>query len=170
MQRPDLGFDDSDRNLFEVDDPRLRADALRHSLLPRMHLVMNECIARIREIYGVEALSDSIVSYFPHFRPKRQTELKLLYDSAYVALGGKRTKGKWHGVARKDGKPVQFLPFRLGLQLNRDGLTLVMENYWLTGLTDASYETTSSRTHRPNLTKPARKRRSCAPGRQQSSA
>jgi hypothetical protein len=101
---------------------------------------MNECIARIREIYGVEALTDSIVSYFPHFRPKRQIELKLLYDSAYVALGGKRIKGKWHGVARKDGKPVQFLPFRLGLQLMRDGLALMMENYWLTGLTDASYE------------------------------
>jgi hypothetical protein len=124
MQRTDLGFDDSDKNLFEVDDPRLRADALRHSVLPRLHLVMHECIAKIREVFGVEALDDSIVSYFPHFRPKRQAELKLLYDSAYVALGGKRTKGKWNGVSRKDEKPVQILPFRLGLELTHQGLSI----------------------------------------------
>ncbi|MGR8933146.1 MAG: HNH endonuclease [Gammaproteobacteria bacterium] len=138
MQRQDIDFDESDKNLFLVDDARLRADALRHSVLPRMHVVMNETIAGIKRVYDVEALDDSIVSHYPHFRPKRENELKLLYESAFIGLGGKRTKNKWHGVARKDGKPVQILPFRFGFELTEEGLNLTMHNYWLKGLTDAS--------------------------------
>ena len=140
MRREDINFDESDKNLFQVDDAHLRADALKHSILPRLHAVMNECISIIRHVYDVEVLNDSIVSYFPHFRQKRETELKLLYDSAYVALGGKRVKEKWNGLKRKDAKPVQILPFRLGLQLTEDGLSILMENYWLKGLTDDSFE------------------------------
>jgi hypothetical protein len=140
MQRKDIDFDASDKNLFQVDDARLRADALKHSVLPRMHVVMNETIAGIKRVYDVEALDDSIVSFYPQFRPKRENDLEHFYDAAFVGLGGKRVKNKWHGVARKDGKPVQFLPFRLGFQLTEDGLSLLMENYWLKGLTDASFE------------------------------
>ena len=139
MQREDIEFDESDKNLFQVDDARLRADALRHSILPRLHAVMNECISYIRYVYGIEALDDSIVSYFPHFRPKREKELTLLYDSAYVALGGKRL-ARWNGVERKDKKPVKILPFRFGLMLREGGLSVLMEHYWLKGLSDASFE------------------------------
>ncbi len=45
-----ITFDEQDANLFLVDDARLRADALKHSVLPRLRLVMNSAIARIREI------------------------------------------------------------------------------------------------------------------------
>ena len=62
VERHDIGFDESDKNLFQVEDARLRADALRHSILPRLHLVMNEAIAGIRNIYGVDVLEDSIVT------------------------------------------------------------------------------------------------------------
>ena len=79
-----ITFDESDKNLFRVDDARLRADALRHSLLPRLHFLMNECIATVRQIYNVEALDDSIVSYYPHFRQKREKERDLLYEAAYL--------------------------------------------------------------------------------------
>lgn len=140
MQREDINFDENDKNLFQVDDARLRADALKHSILPRLHIVMNECISEIRRVYNVEVLDDSIVSFYPHFRQKRENELYLLYEAAYVGLGGKRVKGKWFGVERKDEKPVQIVPFRLGLQLTQDGLGILLENQWLKGLTDASFE------------------------------
>lgn len=140
MQREDINFDENDKNLFQVDDARLRADALKHSILPRLHIVMNECISEIRRVYNVEVLDDSIVSFYPHFRQKRENELYLLYEAAYVGLGGKRVKGKWFGVERKDKKPVQIVPFRLGLQLTQDGLGILLENQWLKGLTDASFE------------------------------
>lgn len=140
MRVEHIYFDESDKNLFQVDDARLRADALKHSILPRLHVVMNECISTIRRVYGVEVLEDSIVSFYPHFRQKRDNELNLLYEAAYVGLGGKRVKNKWHGLARSDEKPVQIVPFRFGLHLSTEGLSILMENYWVKRLTDASFE------------------------------
>ena len=49
----DIYFDEQDSSLFLVDDARLRADALKHSVLPRLRVVMNSAIALIREIYGI---------------------------------------------------------------------------------------------------------------------
>ncbi len=139
MNKPiEITFDEADRNLFQVDDPRLRADALQHSVLPRLHVLLNQCVSLIGQIYGVDVFQDSIVSFFPHFRQRRSRELDLLYQSAYVSLGGKRTKNKWHGFQRSNGKPVQIVPFRLGIALRYDGLSLMLE-HWHMHLTDASY-------------------------------
>lgn len=57
---------------------------MKHSVLPRLHIVMNECIAAISEVYRVEVLNDSRVAFSPHFRRKRKDGLSLLYNSAYV--------------------------------------------------------------------------------------
>jgi hypothetical protein len=54
-------------------------------------------------------------------------------------LGGKRTKNKWNGMERKDGKKAHILPFRFGLGIDKNGLGIVLENYWLKGFTDDSY-------------------------------
>ncbi len=35
-------FDEQDFSLFHVDDPRLRTDALKHSILPRLGAVVQE--------------------------------------------------------------------------------------------------------------------------------
>ena len=48
----DITFDKDDANLFQVDDVRLRADALKHSVLPRLRGVMNVAVALIQKIYG----------------------------------------------------------------------------------------------------------------------
>lgn len=135
----DISFDEQDANLFLVDDARLRADALKHSVLPRLRVVMNVAISLIREIYEIEVLEDSIVSVYPNFRQKRENELRLHYDSAFVGLGGQR-KAKWPGFSRKDGKPVQILPFRFAFKLTQDGLFTVLENGWLKGLDNKSSE------------------------------
>jgi len=135
----DITFDEQDANLFLVDDAQLRADALKHSVLPRLRVVMNVAIARIREIYGIEALEDSIVSVYPNFRQKRDRELLIKYESVFVGLGGQR-KAKWPGFARKDGKPVQILPFRFAFVLDQYGVFTVLENAWLKGLDTRSFE------------------------------
>ena len=140
MELEKISFDDSDKNLFQVDDPPLRADAIKHSILPRLRFALNGCISLIERVYETEVFDDSIISFYPQFRRKRENELKHLYEAAYAGLGGKRAKGKWFGVERKDGKPVQFLPFRYGLQLTEDGLVIFLENYWLKGLTDNSHK------------------------------
>jgi hypothetical protein len=137
----DISFDDQDANLFLVDDARLRADALKHSVLPRLRVVMNSAIALIREIYGIEVLDDSIVSVFPNFREKRykDNELTHRYDSVFVGLGGQR-KARWPGFARKDGKPVQILPFRFAFMLEEKGVFALLENGWLKGLDKSSFD------------------------------
>lgn len=134
-----ISFDTQDANLFLVDDAYLRAAALQHSVLPRLRVLLNSAIARIRDIYGIEVLDDSIVSVFPHFRQKRNFELKTKYDSAFVGLGGQR-KAKWLGFSRQDGKPVQILPFRFAFVFTQDGLFILLENGWLKGLSDKSFE------------------------------
>lgn len=135
----DIAFDEQDANLFLVEDARLRADALKHSVLPRLRVVMNAAISLIREIYGVEALDDSIVSVYPNFRSRRDNELKLVYEEAFVGLGGKRI-AMWPGFSRKDGKPVKILPFRFAFVLTRDGVFVMLENGWLKGLSRDSFE------------------------------
>ncbi|MFN9546563.1 MAG: HNH endonuclease [Cyanobacteriota bacterium] len=134
-------FDEQDVNLFLVDDARLRADALKHSVLPRLRVVMHSAIALIREIYGIEVLDDSIISVFPNFREKRykNNELTHRYSSAFVGLGGQR-QPRWPGFSRKDGKPVQILPFRFAFVLEEDGVFLMLENGWLKGLDKDSFD------------------------------
>lgn len=134
----DISFDEQDANLFLVEDAQLRADALKHSVLPRLRVMMNEAISLIREIYGIEALEDSIVSVYPNFRPKRASELKVLYDVASVGLGGKRSP-QWPGFSRQDKKPVKILPFRFAFSLTEEGIYTVFENGGIK-LTDKSYE------------------------------
>jgi len=137
----DIAFDEQDTNLFLVDDARLRADALKHSVLPRLRVVMNSAIALIREVYRIDVLEDSIVSVFPNFREKRykDNELRLKYESVFVGLGGQR-KARWTGLSRRDGKPVQILPFRFAFMLTEDGLSTHLENGWLKGLDKKSFD------------------------------
>jgi hypothetical protein len=135
-----IAFDEQDANLFLVDDARLRADALKHSVLPRLRLMMNAAIGLIRDIYGIEALEDSIVSVYPNFRQKRDNELLVKYEEVFVGLGGQR-KAKWPGFSRKDGKLVQILPFRFAFVLAQNGVVTLLENGWLKGLDTRSSET-----------------------------
>ncbi len=137
----DISFDENDKNLFQVDDPRLRADAIRFSILPRLNSVFNQTISEIYKIYGADVYEDSIISYYPHFRTKRDNDLKILYEEAYIGLNGKRSKKpKWNGLKRKDNKSVQIIPVRFGFRLGIDGMYLLLENWGVRGLTDDSYK------------------------------
>ncbi|TXH78641.1 MAG: HNH endonuclease [Thiothrix sp.] len=134
-----ISFDEQDANLFLVEDARLRADALKYSVLPRLRKVMNVAISLIRDIYGIEVLDDSIVSVYPNFRQQRDHELSLKYTQVFVGLGGQR-KAKWPGFSRKDAKPVQVLPFRFAFLLDKNGIFTALENGWLKGLDKQSSE------------------------------
>ncbi len=87
----------------------------------------------MRAVYGVEPLEDSLVSRWPNFRPRRERDVEDLYDSAFAGLGGQRVRGKWHGIQRKDGKPAQILPFRLGALFDKEELRVEFHNTWLIG-------------------------------------
>jgi hypothetical protein len=137
---PEASFDDQDRDLFTVDNPRLRADALRYSLLPRLHIALRECLNAVKLVYNIEPLEHSRLARYPNFREQRASDLRYLYESAFSGIGGKFRKEGWPGFERKRGNSVaQILPFRYGLNLSQDGLSVLLENGWLTGLSKESY-------------------------------
>lgn len=138
MRKDKIEFDEQDRNLFEISDRRLRADALKHSVLPRLQALMHVCIDMIRDAYGVEVLDDSILSLSPNFRTKREREIQVDYQWASVSLGGKRKLGTWPGVTRKDGRSAQLVPYLYGFRLTIEGLGLELDVEWLTGLDEES--------------------------------
>ena len=125
----DITFDSQDANLFLVDDARLEADALRHSVLPRLRVVTNAAVTLVREIYGIDTFEDSSIWMYPNFREKRykNEELRFRYGSAFVGIGG-QGKAKWPTFSRWDGKPVTYLPFRFGFRLTPDGLNTTFDN------------------------------------------
>ncbi len=127
-------FDEADGNLFMVPEPRLRADALRHSVLPRLQALMHHCISLIRDVYQVEVLDDSILFQSPSFRTRRDRELEHLYEGAKIGLGGQRSRTKWVGAHRRDGKQAVILPFVYGVQADIDGLCIHFDSQWLTGI------------------------------------
>ena len=119
-------FDIEDRNLFLIDDLRLKADAIRYSILPKMEIVMNYAINQIHKVYSVNIFDDGLISKAPNFRRKRENELKHNYNYAHLMLGGKREKGKWHGFKRIDDKETQIVNFGLGFELNQTGLLIFL--------------------------------------------
>jgi len=92
MDLKDISFDESDKNLFQIDDLRLKADALKYSILPKLHVLTNQAILKIKEIYDIEVLEDSHIPQSPNFRTKRDNDLKLDYQWAGVGITGKRIK------------------------------------------------------------------------------
>ncbi|OQX20025.1 MAG: hypothetical protein BWK80_36165 [Desulfobacteraceae bacterium IS3] len=54
----DIAFDESDKNLFQIDDLRLKADAIKYSILPKLHILTHHAILKIKEIYDIDVLED----------------------------------------------------------------------------------------------------------------
>lgn len=124
MNSEAIFFDEDDQNLFQVDDIQLKAEALRHSVLPKLEAASNHLTSLIRDIYGVEALDDSSFTLSPHFRTaNRVIDLKKNYTEAAIEIAGHRKEGKWPGLKKPDGKPVTIVPFGMGLGLDSTGMT-----------------------------------------------
>jgi 5-methylcytosine-specific restriction endonuclease McrA len=139
MNLSEIEFDNDDQNLFQIDDLRLKADAIRYSILPKLHVLINQSILQIKEVYAVEALEDSHIPQSPNFRLQRSNELETDYRWASVGLTGKRGKERWYGFNRKDGKPVQIVPFLYEFVLTETGLSIRLTNNWLKGLSENSF-------------------------------
>jgi|GEM_PF-600268 len=133
-----VSFDEQDRDLFKVDDVRLRADALRYSLLPKLLVVLNAAIRKIDQVYGVDTLADSGIHKSPSFREKRKGGLRIPYEWVLAGIRGAAQKGKWTHFTRTDGKEIKFLPFLYLFQLDADGLSIYFNPEWLTGLSHNS--------------------------------
>ena len=122
MTLKEISFDNDDKNLFLVDDLKLKAEAIRYSILPKLEIITNETISQIEKIYITDVLSFSTVVKFPSFRKTRTTEFKIDYTSAEAGLGARRDKALWITVLNKSGKQPMILPFSISYRLDEEGL------------------------------------------------
>ena len=121
MQVSDISFDLDDKNLFQADDLKLRADAIKNSILPRLEIINNHTIATISKVYRIDALELSTVLKFPAFRKNRNTDFKIEYFSSEAGLGGRRDKKLWTRVRTKKNEQPFIIPFSLTYCLDEEG-------------------------------------------------
>jgi hypothetical protein len=124
----DVKFDKDDLSLYQVDDLQLKADAIRNSILPKLNLLLNYSILRIKQIYDIEVFEDLHITQSPNFRRQRVNDLKVDYKWSLAALAGKRIKEKWHGLIREDSRSVQIIPSEYGFVFHESGLEFILIN------------------------------------------
>jgi hypothetical protein len=121
-----ISLDAEDARLFTItDDLLLKAKAIKYSILPKLNVLLEETLSRIRKIYDVEVFNEnSTIHSAPNFREKRVHELKTDYSFAFIGIGGSRLP-IWMGLKREDNKPVKIIPYVIGYWFDKDGLTLL---------------------------------------------
>ena len=122
MNFEEINFDLDDKNLFLVDDLQLKADAIRHSILPKLEIIANKTTALINEVYQTNVFELSTILKFPNFRKTRTKELTVDYTTSEAGLGAKRSAEIWKTVLRKNGEQPMILPFSQTFCLDEEGL------------------------------------------------
>jgi hypothetical protein len=122
-------LDTEDANLFALNNDRiLQAKAIKYSILPKLNVILEESLSRIRRIYGIEVFNEnSIIHSWPNFRENRKNDLKFNYHSAFIGIGGSRIP-IWEGLQRIDKKPVKIMPYTLGFLFDKYGLTVLFQS------------------------------------------
>jgi 5-methylcytosine-specific restriction endonuclease McrA len=118
-----IAFDEEDAKLLTLNtDLLLKAKGIQYSILPKLNILLEEALIRIRRVYGIEVFNNfSTITKSPNFRTNRENDLKLDYDYALVGIGPVR-KSIWKGYERTDGKPVTILPYRMAIGFRSDGI------------------------------------------------
>jgi hypothetical protein len=124
----DISLDKEDAALFNLKgDLLLKATAIKQSILPKLNVILEEAISRIRKIYGIEVFKEhSIIHSAPNFRQKRNNDLKIDYNYAFWGLGASR-QPIWDGYERVDNEVAKIIPFIIGYGFSNNGLTLVFD-------------------------------------------
>jgi hypothetical protein len=143
MEKPrieDISLDEEDAKLLKLQtDLLLKAKGIRYSILPKLNIVLEEALSRVRKIYGIEVFNEgSIVCSSPNFREKRDSELKVNYDYAYMGITGSRTP-IWKGFSRSDGKPVKIICYSLNFIFMEYGMVVQFTSTDDLKLTDDSF-------------------------------
>lgn len=117
----DLIIDEEDRKLFLINDNALKAEALRHSILPRLENLLYIIIKEINDIYQIDLLEESKISKSSNFRNSNRNEpVKINYDACSVWLSGKIKPNYWKSLIKKTGEISQHTPFVFQIQLSGD--------------------------------------------------
>jgi hypothetical protein len=134
-------LDEEDAKLLKLkSDLLLKAKGIRYSILPKLNVILEEALSRVRKIYGIEVFNeDSIITSSPAFREKRDSELKINYKYAMIGIGGAR-KPIWKGFSRTDGKDVKIICYDLVFVFTEYGIGIRFNSKLNLKLTDESFK------------------------------
>ena len=137
----DISFDEEDANLFKLKgDLLLKAKGIQNSILPKLNVVLEEALSRVRKIYGIEVFNeDSSMRITPNFRTSGVKNYQCDYQSAVMGIMGK-AKPIWKGFNRKDGKPVVYMGFIYAFILDQNNFVLELSQLWNRSLTKDSLQ------------------------------
>jgi hypothetical protein len=119
----DIILDEEDAKLLKLkSDLLLKAKGIKYSIIPKLNIILEEALSRIRKVYGIEVFNEnSIITSAPSFREKRDNELKIDYDYAVIGITGSRTP-IWKGFSRNDNKPVKIICYSLNFLFTEYGI------------------------------------------------
>jgi len=137
----DIILDEEDAKLLKLkSDLLLKAKGIKYSILPKLNIILEEALSRIRKVYRIEVFNEnSIITSAPSFREKRDNELKINYDYAVIGITGSRTP-IWKGFSRNDDKPVKIICYSLNFVFTEYGIRIFFRSSNNLKLTDESYE------------------------------
>jgi hypothetical protein len=121
-----ITLDAEDAALFSLTgDLLLKAKSIKYSILPKLNILLEETLSRIRKTYNIEVLNEnSIIHSAPNFRERRDNNLKVNYIYAFIGFGGSRLP-IWKKFKREDNQPAKIIPYIIGYEFDKHGLTLL---------------------------------------------
>lgn len=114
----DVVFEFEDREVFDIEDPRKRAQALRRYFFPKLNVLLNSGRSLIAAIYGGEALDVFTEAQSP--KPKEGDWETKKFDAAHLGLVGVRVESGL-SLLGSNGKPVQYGISHLWFEVFRRG-------------------------------------------------
>jgi hypothetical protein len=113
-------FDESDRRIFQVPDPRQRNQALITRVLPKLEILTRQALDLAREIYGPDVVARSSFRQTPNPRPTAENQQGSNYAIHGIWSGRKPTA---KGIVTIEGKNSEYLYTSIENELTRDYLT-----------------------------------------------
>jgi len=121
-------FDEEDAKLFELTgDLLLKAKSIRYSIIPKLNVILEEALLRVRKIYDIEVFSDKTISICssPNFRQDRKGDMQMKMDYKWANVGITGTRADiWKAFSKKDGNSVKIIPYVFAFEIYSKAITL----------------------------------------------
>ena len=114
----DVEFEYADRKVFDIEDPRTRARALRRYFFPKLNVLLNSGRSLISSIYGEDALEVFTEAQRP--KPKEGDWDTHSYEELHLGLVGVRVE-EGLALVGSNKKPVQYGISHLWFEVFRRG-------------------------------------------------
>jgi hypothetical protein len=101
-----LRFEVKDAEIFRIDDTKTRLDTLQNYFFPRLEVLLQDTVALVQDIYGVNVYERMTVTSRPRHRKNARQNFD--YGAVYIGLTGKRRTDRFLITKRADGTPFSY--------------------------------------------------------------